>query len=379
MASTTSDFVDLYAVLAVAETASDEEIRDSIKKQRRVWTKRQGSADAQRRQEAEQRVRDIDRAEKVLLSAGSRKSYDQERLLQGSQAPPTPVEKDGERDWIATAKQHYDSGQAAAANYAAREAINANGSDPRAWYIRAHSSFLLGNWRDSEYEFNEAIRLRPDEAEYHFDLGSVYEAAGQWSDALRKYEDALRIEPGNPMYKVSIASVYLQNSLPERALPLVEEVVKSSPEIEAFQFYLAWALGDNIVNYATVLSDDSFILTSESQAHRALRDMERASKLKFTEPEMRDYINRRRAWARDAVTVQWDRPASFTPMLVAVGVILLIMLVGGVGGFLIGLLALGGLGFGYKAYFNVPGWKIQQRAAKQRSHQIKRWGEGSNK
>jgi tetratricopeptide (TPR) repeat protein len=379
MTATTTAFVDLYAVLGVPSTADNEEIRAAIRNQRRVWTKRQGSADAKRRQEAEERVRNIDRAEQVLLDTGRRNQFDADRLTKGSQAPPTPVvEADGHRDWVVTARQHLEAGQAAQANYAAREAINNNGSDPNAWYIRAHSSFLLGNWSDSEYEFNEAIRLRPDEAEYHFDLGSAYEAAKRWADALRKYEDALRIEPGNPMYKIAVASVYLQNGLPERALPIAEEVVAANPDIEAFQFYLAWALADNIASYATVLHDDTFILTTEEQARRAVKDMERASKLRFTEPEMRRYINDRLEWARKAAAVQWDRPSTLWPWIVG-ALVGLIMLFSGGGATFLGILVLGGIGFLYKWRHNVPGWQIQQRQAKWQSSQVKSWGAGSNR
>ncbi|HEY6737500.1 MAG TPA: DnaJ domain-containing protein, partial [Actinopolymorphaceae bacterium] len=70
-----------YDLLELPTSASEDDIRAAIRQQRRLWVRRQSSPDPARRSEAEQRVRDLDQAERTLLDPTARAEYD--RTLAG--------------------------------------------------------------------------------------------------------------------------------------------------------------------------------------------------------------------------------------------------------------------------------------------------------
>jgi cytochrome c-type biogenesis protein CcmH/NrfG len=311
---TTSQFVNLYEVLQVGQTANAEDIRKAITKQRRQWIKRQGSADPERRAEAEARVRDIDRAEKVLLVSNARATFDRE--LADYRPPSGPAAGGNGIDWLDRARAYLDQENPNAANYAASEAINQRGNDDAAWFVRAHSSFLMGNAGDAEYEFAEAIRLSPQNSLYHYGLGEAYAAIGKWEQALRKYEEALRLDPGNPEYRTSIAQVFLQNDMGGKALEIMESVVREHPDNPAFRYYLAIALHDELLDHlgkikavvlhGEVLSEGGFYILSEEQASLVSKRADRIANLQTGDPDVTGMVEELRAMVQEAREPKWN-------------------------------------------------------------------------
>lgn len=372
---TTSRFVNLYEVLQVGQTAGTDEIRKAITKQRRQWIKRQGNADPDRRAEAEARVRDIDRAEKVLLDPAARAAFDRE--LAEYRPPVGPAAESNGIDWLDRARAYLDQDNPNAANYAAREAINLRGNDDAAWFLRAHSSFLLGNAGDAEYEFAEAIRLSPQNPAYHYGLGEAYAAMAKWQQAMRKYEEALRLDPGNPEYRTSIAQVFLQNEMAANALEIMESVVREHPDNPAFRYYLAIALHDELLDHlgklrplvlhGEVLSEGGFFILSEEQASLVVKRANNIANLKTGDPDIATMVAELREMAAEAQKPRWDW-VNWHKWFLALLIVGIIPFMSGIGsgspgaafmGFLM-IVAIGGLFYvlRYK-----PNWKHMLKAA----------------
>lgn len=312
---TTTHFVNFYEILQVSASAQPDEIKAAITKQRRLWVKRQTSSDPARRTEAEARVRDIDQAERTLLDPGSRAAFD--RALAGHRESGRPV--GGSADgigWLERARTYLSEDNANAANYAAREAINQRGNDDEAWFIRGHSSFLLGNGRDAEYELAEAIRLRSDHGLYHYTLGEVFAAQEKWQPALSQYEQALKLEPGNPEYRTSIAVVLLQTDHSTKALEIMEGVVRDHPNNQAFLFYLAIALHDSgleslgkagpLFFNGQLINEGGFMIVSEAQADLMDKRADRITGLHVRDPEVGKMVTEIREMVREARTMRWN-------------------------------------------------------------------------
>ncbi|USX53017.1 tetratricopeptide repeat protein [Lentzea sp. HUAS12] len=372
---TTSQFVNLYEVLQIGQTASADEIRKAITAQRRQWIKRQGSADPDRRAEAESRVRDIDRAEKVLLDTRTRAAFDRE--LADYRPPERPTDRGGGIDWLDRARAYLDQDNPSAANYAAREAINLRGDHDAAWFLRAHSSFLLGNAGDAEYEFAEAIRLAPQNPSYHYGLGEAYAAMGKWDRAMRKYEDALRIDPGNPEYRTSIAQVFLQNEMAAKALEIMESVVREHPDNPAFLYYLAIALHDELLDHlgkigplvlhGQVLNEGGFYILSEEQASLVMKRADNIDNLKTGDPDIAKMVEELRQMVHEAREPKWNW-TNWHKWFLALLIFGIVPFVGGVGGggagavfmgFLM-IIAIGGL---FYVLRHKPMWQHRLKAA----------------
>ena len=301
-------FVNYYQVLEVSQHASEEEIKTAIKTQRRTWTKRQSHPSKDKQREAEDRIKAIDGAEKTLLNAAARAQFDQQLA---SYRPPVEASQpsaEGSQGWLERAREFMGSGDFPSASYAAKQATEQNGANHEAWAIRAHADAMANRDGDAVFEFNEAIRIKPDEPDYHFDLGSFYESRSQWDGALKSYQTAANLAADVPMYRVAIASVYLNNNLPQQALPIMEQVNKECPDVEDFNVYYAWALSDAAVNKWTRLNDGSYIITKPEQITETRRMLGIASALRFEEPDLRSMISHNLDVCADAEKVVFRIP-----------------------------------------------------------------------
>lgn len=367
MATTTATFVDFYDILNLPETSDADRVKTAIRDQRRIWNKRAGQSDPVQKSVAEQRIRELADAERVLLNETSRQQYDSTRVRDKARAAAESAAAtatsatEGARDWMTEARAFYASGNAHAANYAAREAIATNGANHEAWNIRANSSFILSNYADAGFEFREAIRLQPHNAAYHFDYGEAHAATGSWADALVEYETALRQIPGDPVYKTAIANVYLQTDRAAEALALMEEVVKSAPAVEVFQYYLAAALHDATLEKWSHLSSGPYLITSPEQIEVTRQMSRRALALKFSDETLRGSLEENLRLADVAEAATWTMSGNMKWYIAGflLGLVLLFSGFGG-GNVLTGLigLAIGGLVvFAFVSRHHKPQWK----------------------
>jgi len=66
----------------------------------------------------------------------------------------------------------------------------------------------LGNWKEAEKEYREAILIEPDRAAYRINLaGTLYEL-GRYAEALEQYRLALMLAPRNVKAHIGIAQTY---------------------------------------------------------------------------------------------------------------------------------------------------------------------------
>lgn len=285
--------INYYEILEVAPSADDEAIVAAAKKMRRVWAKRQGLADQERRHEAELRMRHIAEAERMLLDEARRGQYDQQLATYKppiSSGPTLDLTNTAE-GWLERTEAFLHIGDSHSANYAAREATTLTPQNDAAWALRAQTSLLLGNERDAVFELNEALRIRPDESAHHFDLGTIYESAGEWGNALTSFRAASQLDPSEPMFWVAQASVHLQNENTTEALSIMEQIVVQHPNNKIFNTYLALALHDASHDRWTLLTNGRWIITREEQIQPSRRDLTRALSLDFDDAELRESLN----------------------------------------------------------------------------------------
>ncbi|MCI5126914.1 MAG: tetratricopeptide repeat protein [Candidatus Electrothrix sp. AUS3] len=206
-----------YKILNIQPSATEEEIKKAISRELRIENNRVNLPNLERRQAAEKMIVRLDKAKNILLDEAQRAQYDRalqdaprdERHLDASDLPDNLVEE----GW-----RLLGDGCLADALYVANNATEINGKNPEAWALLAKIKARKNEYEDAIYEYKRAVKLAPDKAIYHIDLGDVYQAVERFRDALDMYENAVRIEPTEKEYKVTLAGGYL-NMMTESWVP----------------------------------------------------------------------------------------------------------------------------------------------------------------
>jgi len=89
-----------------------------------------------------------------------------------------------------------DSGNGALLSYRAQESTASNN--------RGYAQAKAGQWQEALASFKEALRLDPDNADAHANLGNVLLMQGQIKEAIAQYEEALRIRPNDAKLRESL-------------------------------------------------------------------------------------------------------------------------------------------------------------------------------
>ena len=193
---------DYYALLELDRRASAEEIRTAIREQRRVWVRRQSSPDPDRRTLAEQRVRDLDAAEKVLLDAGSRAEYDR-GFGSGGRGGRTTGSAEGRGPRRALPPPSVDDspptgGAGPPSGTGGSGALN----DRRQ---RAQSLLAEEKFRQAAIEFETVLAADPSDAEARARLGECYLQIERVEEGLSILKELVAAEPENHDLRVTYA------------------------------------------------------------------------------------------------------------------------------------------------------------------------------
>jgi len=93
------------------------------------------------------------------------------------------------------------------------------------------AKYRLNRTAEALISFRAAIQCNPKMAAAHLALGEANEAKGNNSEALAAYLDALKNEPSHPMALRGASNLYLKAGLHDKALPLLETLVKAAPKL----------------------------------------------------------------------------------------------------------------------------------------------------
>ena len=105
-----------------------------------------------------------------------------------------------------------------------------------------------GQYDQAVAAFEEALRLRPDEADFHRHLGNAYYWQGvedgrhpstQIDQAIAEYEIALRLAPDDALLLTVLGGAYAEAGRQEDALHAYEEAVKADPCDDGALYLLA--------------------------------------------------------------------------------------------------------------------------------------------
>jgi curved DNA-binding protein CbpA len=190
---------DYYALLEVGTAATPEEIRAAITAQRRIWVRRQSSPDPDRRAHAEQRVRDIDAAEKILLDPLTRQAYDTARVDE-QRAARRPHARTGDSRGTGDRDQP-------------RRHDTVSDEDLAAHLRRGEDYLDQGRWRLAQVEFDYVRERAPDDLRALAGLGAAHVGAGRVKEGLAVLEQAVAEHPDDEDVRMTLATALYDSAL----------------------------------------------------------------------------------------------------------------------------------------------------------------------
>jgi len=190
--------VNYYELLGISNDADTGTIQKAIRENRRLWNNRANSPDAAIRSEAERHVKEIADAEKILLDATERRSYD-ERLRQApaDNFGSTDTAEDSYVDpyaWEEDFFEAYNNGVYDVAASIADEATRVNGKDGGAWYLSGISYISAGKPLDAIPRLKMAVTYNTGDEDAMYALGLAYFNYELYEDAYKTFMNAIQID-----------------------------------------------------------------------------------------------------------------------------------------------------------------------------------------
>jgi len=329
---------NLYRVLNLPQTASADELKKAINRELRLWSNRTNAPQIERRQEAERTVKLLEQAETILLDPANRTAYDRQ-LVSSPDQERQVVEGDltGTTDLIVEAKRLLNEGHVADALFVADKATQKEGGNPEAWAVLAKAQHQWGDTDDAVASYRRAIKLRPNEAMYYYDLGCIYESVGKANETLQQWQRAAQIEPATTMYRAGVGATLAENGQPLQGIEILEQCGREQPDNAVYQWFLARAykqsafLGWTFVPEGRQDIPSDWYATEYKHVIDAQAALDKAMSLKFDDPELtedlqnvRRYIDsnlKRRImckWTVAVIVGLIGIPLMFIPTLLAI-------------------------------------------------------------
>ena len=89
--------------------------------------------------------------------------------------------------------------------------------------------YILGPYTGTN-TYKEAIRIKPDYVELHYNLGNIYGQLGQFQDAIVSLKEAIRIKPDYAHAHNNLGIVYVRSGKYQDAFASYKEAIRINPD-----------------------------------------------------------------------------------------------------------------------------------------------------
>ena len=114
---------------------------------------------------------------------------------QGQDRPITPIDPTSEEQLLLSGNRHFQQGKYDEALEDYNEVIRINPQDGEAYNNRGTTKDMLGRHEEALEDYNEAIRINSQFAEAYYNRGTTKDVLGRHEEAIVDYDQAIRINP----------------------------------------------------------------------------------------------------------------------------------------------------------------------------------------
>ena len=100
-----------------------------------------------------------------------------------------------------------------------------------------------GHINEAISQYQEALRLKTDNADAHYDLGNALGKKGQIDEAIRQYQEALRLQPDYVEARINLGMTLGKKGQTDEAIRQFQESIRLQPDYVEAHYNLGIALG----------------------------------------------------------------------------------------------------------------------------------------
>jgi tetratricopeptide (TPR) repeat protein len=104
----------------------------------------------------------------------------------------------------------------------------ANSRENNTAYMEALSQKIQGNYAESAEIFEEILKKFPNDHASMYELAEIYAIQQEYPSAIKWASKATELAPENDWYFIALANLYSENSEPNKAVVILEQLVKKS-------------------------------------------------------------------------------------------------------------------------------------------------------
>ena len=145
---------------------------------------------------------------------------------------------DLKKNQISSAIELFSKGEINQALDAVQDLLKDYPNEPVLFNIRGACYADLGQLDVAVTNYNEAIKIKPDYAKAHFNLGGSLHELGQLKAAVKSYEKTLEIEPGYAEAHNNLGNVYKELEQNELAVKSYQKALEFKPDYVEAQYSL---------------------------------------------------------------------------------------------------------------------------------------------
>ena len=134
------------------------------------------------------------------------------------------------------------SGENALANGALDTELSQHAHNPDLNHLKGLVAYQQGYFDDADNWIRKAIFIKPDNANYHNNLGNVYKAKGLLAEAEQSYRRSLEIDPNLVDGISNLGTIYLAAGNPEQAIGFFQRALDITPRYPQAQINMSSAL-----------------------------------------------------------------------------------------------------------------------------------------
>lgn len=112
----------------------------------------------------------------------------------------------------------------------AHEVVLQESSDPAVYNAKGLEQFNSGKYEDAVKSYKEAIRLKKDYAEAHYNLGDAYFKLNQFKQAVEAYKQALKYQPNSPNTYNNLGTAHFKLGEHKKATEAYKAAIRLDPK-----------------------------------------------------------------------------------------------------------------------------------------------------